>query len=111
MGTFSYLFIYFFNVSGDKNDPKNTNISKKIRHFWQKNFGKIFWLILQNFSGTFLDSGKKRLILQDFGKIMKNKILPIWKIWVGCACKIGFVAVVVVVVYLCFCSITQTTTF
>ena len=54
-----FILFYFFFISGSKNYPKNTKLSKKkkIYVFLQKNFKKIFWLIFKKFQLKFLDFG------------------------------------------------------
>ena len=42
------------------------------------------------FSQIFEEFGQKQLILHDFSKLKKKKILPIWKNWVGHARKTVF---------------------
>ena len=65
VGSVGWAFFFFF-ISGIKNYPKNTKISKKIWHFLQKKF----W---ENIAKIFRVWSKKWLILQDFGKIKKKK--------------------------------------
>ena len=66
------LDIFIIIISGSKNDPKNTKILKKICHFLQKNFGKIFWLTFRNFQLKFLDFGQKKKKNGWFYKILQK---------------------------------------
>ena len=68
VGRSGFFFFLTFFISGNKNNPKHTKISKKSDIFCRI-LEKYFLLIFDNFQLKFLDFGQKTA---DFGNIWKK---------------------------------------